>query len=106
LLMRSGMAVADIALDGDRKFHWYPTIFLQCRTIGLHQRRHFAEPAGVDDQPGVTDSRRPPDRDIGLSGDIERWSPRAHRLDTDAGVVDRVEAAFVAHPLLGPQPAH
>src|SRR6516164_4340463 len=102
LLMRGRMAVTDIAFDGDREFHRGPAILLQCRAIGLHQWCHLAEPAGIDDQPGVADPRRPPDRHIGLCGDVDRRAARAHRLGADAGVVDGVESALVAHPVLGP----
>ena len=45
-------------------------------------------------------------RDLGLPGDIERRPARADRLHADAGIIDRVEPALVADPVLGPQPAH
>src|SRR5271155_2818503 len=54
-----GLACTDIAFDGDRELHRCAAIFLQCRTIGLHQRYHLAEPAGVDDEPCIANPRRP-----------------------------------------------
>src|SRR6516165_4798225 len=100
------MACADVALDGDWELHGRPAIFLRRRTIGLHQRHHLAEPAGVHDQPCVANPRRAPHRHLGLPGDVEWRSARADWLYADAAIIDRIESAFVAHPLLGPQPAH
>src|SRR5438270_13109486 len=44
-LVHRGMAFTDIAFSGDWKLHRGPAVFLERRTIGLHQRRHFAEAA-------------------------------------------------------------
>src|SRR5438874_11300946 len=68
------MAFTDIAFGGDWKLHRGPAVFLERRTIGLHQRRHFAEPAGVHNEPRIANPRRAPYRHLGLPGDIERWS--------------------------------
>src|SRR5438046_9481425 len=104
--MRHGVDGADIAFDGDRELYWRPTIFLQRRSIGLHQRHYLAEPAGVDDEPRITNPRRAPNRYVCLSGDIERRSTRTTWPHADAGVIDGVEPALVAHSVLGPQPTH
>jgi len=105
-LIRSRMSCADVAFGGDRELHRCPPIFLQCRTIGLHQRRYLAEPAGVHDQPRVANPCRTLHRHIGLPGDVEWRSTRAHWLHANPGVVDCVEPALVAHPFFGPQPTH
>src|SRR5215471_1718540 len=100
------MPCADIALDGGRKFHRRPAVFLQCLAIDLHQRDQRSETAGVYDEPRVADARGALYRYFGLSGDIERRPSRPNRLYTDTGVVDGIEPALVGHPLFGPQPAH
>src|SRR5207302_529487 len=71
----------------------------ECRTIGLHQHCDFAEPAGVDDEPGIANPRRALHRHVGLPGNIERRSTRAHRFYADPGVADCVEPALI---LIGP----
>jgi hypothetical protein len=38
--------------------------------IGLRQRRHFAEAAGIHNEPSIADPGRVPYRHLGLSGDI------------------------------------
>jgi hypothetical protein len=39
-------------------------------------------------------------------GDVERRSTRANWFHADPRIVDCVEPALVAHPLLSPQPTH
>src|ERR1700737_2821370 len=85
-----GGAPADIAFDGDRELYRRPAIFLQRRSVGLHQRHYLGEAAGVDDEPCITNPRRTPHRHVGLPGDIERRSARANWLHTETGIVDCV----------------
>src|SRR4051794_24978024 len=68
------------AFDRDGILDWRPPVFLQCRTIGLHEGRCLAEPAAVDDEPCIANPRGASHRDLGLGGDIERWSTRADGL--------------------------
>src|SRR5580704_12853265 len=80
--MRSGMACADIAFDGDRELHRCPAIFLQRRTIGLRQRRHLGEPAGV----AVSSYTLSP---VGFYGGSDGYwapEPRVALVDTPPGV--------------------
>ena len=97
-LVRGGVALADIAFDGDREFVGGAAVFRQRGAIGLHQRRDLAEAAAVDDQPGVADPGGALHRHVGLAGDIDRRPARLHRLHADAGILHGVEPALVGDP--------
>src|SRR5437764_1193372 len=101
-----GMSCADIAFDRDGVLDWRPPVFLQCRTIGLHEGRYLAEPAAVDDKPCIANPRSASHRDLGLGGDIERWSTRADGLQAQPSVIHCVKPALVGYSLLGPQAPH
>src|SRR4029077_10499156 len=85
---------------------WRAPVFRKRGAIGLHQWNQIADPADVDDEPGVADTRGPLYGNFGLGGDVERRAALAHGLHPDTGIVDRIEPALMGDAILGPQPAH
>src|SRR5437764_12425858 len=56
--------------------------------------------------PCIANPRGASHRDVGLGGDIERWSTRANGLQAQPSVIHCVKPALVGYSLLGPQAPH
>src|SRR5208282_2905438 len=97
---------ADVALARDGEFGDGLAELAQRVAVDLHQRLGGAESGGVGDQPGVADARGALHRGLHQAGDPDRRAAGPVRLQADAVVVDRIEAALEGDAVLGPQLAH